>query len=178
MEMTIPIQGISVPDSKLVREITEFVRYVETPLLFHHSSRVFYWRALTGKRRGLRFDPELLYAGAMFHDIGLTRRTRVRISASKWTAPISRATSCGAPKWLRPRRCWSGPKSASASSRSDWEQTPPRERLFLMQNTLPILDELLDILNSIPGEVRSRVASPFFYAALATKIRRRAPDGR
>src|SRR5262249_33553739 len=30
--------------------------------------------ALTGLRRGLRFDRELLYAGAMFHDMGLTRR--------------------------------------------------------------------------------------------------------
>src|SRR5258708_4025794 len=36
------------------------------------ASRVYYWGALTGKRRGLRFDPELLYAGAMFHDMGLT----------------------------------------------------------------------------------------------------------
>jgi HD superfamily phosphodiesterase len=27
---------------------------------------------LPGKRRSLRFDPELLYAGAMFHDMGLT----------------------------------------------------------------------------------------------------------
>jgi HD domain len=74
MEMTIAIEGITVPDSKLVHEITELVRDTETPLLFHHSSRVFYWGALTGARRGLTFDPELLYAGAMFHDMGLTRR--------------------------------------------------------------------------------------------------------
>jgi hypothetical protein len=40
---------------------------------------------------------------------------------------------------------------------------------FLTQNTLPILDRLLDILDGIPGEVRSRVASPFFYAGLATR---------
>jgi HD superfamily phosphodiesterase len=40
--------------------------------LFHHSSRVYYWSALAGKRRGLKFDRELLYAGAMFHDMGLT----------------------------------------------------------------------------------------------------------
>jgi HD superfamily phosphodiesterase len=40
--------------------------------LGHHSSRVYYWGALAGKRRGLSFDPELLYAGAMFHDMGLT----------------------------------------------------------------------------------------------------------
>ena len=44
-----------------------------------------------------------------------------------------------------------------------------RERLFLTQNTLPIFDRLLDILDGIPGEVRSRVTSPFFYAGLATK---------
>jgi hypothetical protein len=40
-------------------------------LLFNHSSRVYYFGAIAGKQRGLRFDAELLYAGAMFHDIGL-----------------------------------------------------------------------------------------------------------
>jgi hypothetical protein len=66
------VGGVTIPDSKLAREITELVRVTETSLLFHHSSRVYYWGALTGKRCGLRFDPELLYAGAMFHDMGLT----------------------------------------------------------------------------------------------------------
>jgi HD superfamily phosphodiesterase len=33
---------------------------------------VFLFGALQGHRRGLQPDPELLYAGAMFHDIGLT----------------------------------------------------------------------------------------------------------
>ena len=66
------VVGVTIPDSKLAREITELVRDTETPLLFNHSSRVYYWGALTGKRRGFRFDPELLYAGAMFHDVGLT----------------------------------------------------------------------------------------------------------
>jgi hypothetical protein len=72
--MAFAIKGIRVPDSKLVHEITELVRDTESPLLFHHSSRVFYWGALTGARRGLTFDTELLYAGAMFHDMGLTYR--------------------------------------------------------------------------------------------------------
>src|SRR3984893_4472865 len=67
-----PVAGVVIPDSKLAREVTELVKDTEPPLLFHHSSRVYYWGALTGKRRGLRFDPELLYAGAMFHDMGLT----------------------------------------------------------------------------------------------------------
>jgi HD domain len=66
------VAGVAIPDSKLAREVTELVRDTESPLLFHHSSRVYYWGGLTGKRRRLRFDPELLYAGAMFHDMGLT----------------------------------------------------------------------------------------------------------
>jgi HD superfamily phosphodiesterase len=70
--MTLTIRDVSIPDSKLAREITELVRDTESPLLFHHSSRVYYFGALAGKRRELKFDPELLYAGAMFHDMGLT----------------------------------------------------------------------------------------------------------
>ena len=68
------LEGAAIPDSKLAREITEVVRDTETPLLFHHSSRVYYFGALAGTHRGLKFDPELLYAGAMFHDMGLTPR--------------------------------------------------------------------------------------------------------
>ncbi len=65
------ISGIRVPDSKLANEITEFIRDTESTLLFNHSSRVYYFGALAGQRRGLKFEAELLYAGAMFHDIGL-----------------------------------------------------------------------------------------------------------
>jgi hypothetical protein len=70
--MTATSQRVSAPDSKLAREITELVRDTETELLFNHSSRVYLFAALTGERRGLSFDRELLYAGAMFHDMGLT----------------------------------------------------------------------------------------------------------
>src|SRR5882672_1445293 len=70
--MSLKVQGLCVPDSKLAGEITELVRDTAPPLLFHHSSRVYFFGALAGKHRNLRFDPELLYAGAMFHDMGLT----------------------------------------------------------------------------------------------------------
>ena len=36
------ISGISIPDSKLANEITEFIRDTESTLLFNHSSRVYY----------------------------------------------------------------------------------------------------------------------------------------
>lgn len=64
-------QTIKIPDSRLARAIGEFVRDNETELLFNHSSRVYLFGALAGARQNLKFDPELLYAGAMFHDVGL-----------------------------------------------------------------------------------------------------------
>ena len=70
------IAGIVVPDTPLVREITEYIRDTEDELLFNHSRRVFLFGALQGSRRGLQPDLELLYAGAMFHDIGLTEGFR------------------------------------------------------------------------------------------------------
>jgi HD domain len=74
MKLMTSIDGIDIPDSQLCKEITELVRDTESELLFNHSSRVYYFGALTGMRRGLQFDRELLYAGAMFHDMGLTRQ--------------------------------------------------------------------------------------------------------
>jgi hypothetical protein len=66
------IAGIRVPDSAIARAATQLVRDTEDDLLFNHSRRVFFWGALTGDRRRLKYDPELLYLGAMFHDMGLT----------------------------------------------------------------------------------------------------------
>jgi len=66
------VAGIAVPDSALAREITELVRDTENDLLYHHSRRVYFFAALTGEAKALRYDPELLYAAAMFHDMGLT----------------------------------------------------------------------------------------------------------
>jgi HD domain len=70
------IADIVIPDTQLVREITEYIRDTENDLLFNHSRRVFLFGALQGRRRGLEPDLELLYAGAMFHDIGLTEGYR------------------------------------------------------------------------------------------------------
>ena len=75
-QSTDTIAGIAIPDTPLVREITEFIRASESDLLFNHSRRVFLFGALQGHRRGLQPNLELLYAGAMFHDLGLTERYR------------------------------------------------------------------------------------------------------
>jgi hypothetical protein len=68
--------GIPVPDTKIAREATELVRDTTSELVFHHSRRVYFFGSLQGRNRGLSFDPELLYVGALFHDLGLNEQFR------------------------------------------------------------------------------------------------------
>jgi hypothetical protein len=70
------IAGIAIPDSALAQEATEYVRDTSTRLLFDHSRRVFLWASLQAGRLGLDHDAELLYVGALFHDLGLVEGHR------------------------------------------------------------------------------------------------------
>ena len=62
--MALIVEDAAIPDSKLARAVTEYIRDSETDLLFNHSSRVYHFGALAGVKRSLKFDRELLYAGA------------------------------------------------------------------------------------------------------------------
>jgi hypothetical protein len=74
--MTEVIAGVEIPESAVARAATDLVRAAADDLLFHHSRRVFLWGTLKGRYRGLEADPDLLYVGAMFHDLGLTEKYR------------------------------------------------------------------------------------------------------
>ena len=74
--MSNSVAGITIPDSKMAHNLTQLICDTESDLLFHHSMRVYLFGALTGQRKALKYDPELLYVGAMFHDIGLTNAYR------------------------------------------------------------------------------------------------------
>jgi hypothetical protein len=65
------IAGVAIPDSALAREATEFVQDASTQLLFDHSRRVFLWASMRAEQLSLGYDAELLYVGALFHDVGL-----------------------------------------------------------------------------------------------------------
>ena len=74
--MTETISDVEIPDTRLVAEATELVRGAAPPLIYHHSRRVYLFASMRGREQGLKFDPELLYVGAMFHDLGLTTKYR------------------------------------------------------------------------------------------------------
>lgn len=68
------ISGIEIPDSKLCSEGAEILREHGNSLLWNHSHRVYLFGALQGQKSGLKYDAELLYIGAIFHDLGLTKK--------------------------------------------------------------------------------------------------------
>src|SRR5262245_26105915 len=66
--------GLVILDSPLAKEATDIPRQYLTDLLFNHSMRVYLFAAEQGRQQELRFDPELLYVAAAFHDLGLTKK--------------------------------------------------------------------------------------------------------
>jgi HD domain len=69
-----PAYALVIPDSLLAKEATDILREHSTDLLFNHSMRVYLFAAEQGHQRKLRFDPELLYVAAAFHDVGLIKK--------------------------------------------------------------------------------------------------------
>jgi hypothetical protein len=63
-----------VPDTQLTREATGLLREFSTPLLINHSHRVFFWANELGRQTKEKFDAELLFVCAAFHDLGLLKR--------------------------------------------------------------------------------------------------------
>ena len=65
------IAGVDVPETAAAVEATRFVQETISPLIYHHSRRVFLFAQIHAHRLGVEPDPELLYLAAMFHDTGL-----------------------------------------------------------------------------------------------------------
>src|SRR3982751_5487443 len=66
--------ALVIPDSLLAKEATDILREHSTDLLFDHSVRVYLFAAEQGRQQELRFDAELLYVAAAFHDLGLIKK--------------------------------------------------------------------------------------------------------
>jgi HD domain len=65
------IAGLEVPETAAVAEATGLIRDTTSPLIYHHSRRVFFFSLIHARQLGVRPDPELVYLAAMFHDTGL-----------------------------------------------------------------------------------------------------------
>ncbi|MGE2735949.1 HD domain-containing protein [Mycolicibacterium vaccae] len=66
------IAGIDIPATPAADVAARLAQAMTSPLLYHHSRRVYLFAALHADRLGLQPDPDLLYLAALFHDTGLT----------------------------------------------------------------------------------------------------------
>jgi hypothetical protein len=74
MAMSNLSSALLIPDSLLAKEATDILREYSTDLLFNHSIRVYLFAAEQGRQQKRRFDAELLYVAAAFHDLGLIKK--------------------------------------------------------------------------------------------------------
>jgi hypothetical protein len=88
------IAGVDIPDTTLARETLEFVRGESAPVVFNHVLRTFVIGELIGRARGLKFDSELFFLGAICHDLGQTERFIA-------DAPFEVDGANAAEQWLR-----------------------------------------------------------------------------
>jgi hypothetical protein len=65
------IAGLQVPETAAVAEATRLIQETTSPLIYHHSRRIFLFSEIHAHKLGVKPDPELLYLAAMFHDTGL-----------------------------------------------------------------------------------------------------------
>jgi hypothetical protein len=65
------IAGFEIPETAAVAEATRFIEETTSPLIYHHSRRVFLFGLIHAHQLELKPDPELLYVAALFHDSGL-----------------------------------------------------------------------------------------------------------
>jgi HD domain len=67
--LTIPF-----PDSSVAQAANQLVLEVSPPFLYYHCVRTYVFAHALGSRDKLHYDQELLYLGALLHDLGLTER--------------------------------------------------------------------------------------------------------
>lgn len=68
------LADLELPDSEIARHATELVCEASPAFLANHCVRTYLFGAALGMRDGLRFDHEVLYLGAIMHDLGFTDR--------------------------------------------------------------------------------------------------------
>jgi hypothetical protein len=68
------VAGIKIPDTRLARDATDYVRGLSAPVVFNHVLRTYVFGELLGRSKKLTFNSELFYLGAVLHDLGQTER--------------------------------------------------------------------------------------------------------
>jgi HD domain len=66
------IGGISAPDSQIAREAATLVAKAHSPTFINHVHRTWWFSEFIGRKRGMKYDREVVYLASLLHDLGLT----------------------------------------------------------------------------------------------------------
>jgi hypothetical protein len=66
------MRAAEVPESATARAANDLSRSASPPFLYHHTVRTYVWACVFATLDSVPFDRELLYVGALLHDLGLT----------------------------------------------------------------------------------------------------------
>ena len=100
----IDLHDLEIPDTAASSAALEVASAYQSSALLSHSRRVYVWAAAYGRLQGIRYDAELLFVAAMFHDISLAPEFDSHtVSFEEAGGHVARVFAAGA-GWSRERR--------------------------------------------------------------------------
>ena len=72
MNTVVTIGQFAAPDSKFTRAAASLVERVHSKTMQGHVHRTWWFAEFLAKRRGLKYDGEVVYLASLLHDLGLT----------------------------------------------------------------------------------------------------------
>jgi hypothetical protein len=98
------MNDLVIPDTAASAAAVEVASAYLSPAMLSHSHRVYVWAAAYGRQQGIRYDPELLFVAAMFHDISLVPEFDSHtVTFEEASGHVARVFATGA-GWPRERR--------------------------------------------------------------------------
>lgn len=72
MSQPVTIGAFTAPDSLYTRTAVSLVERIHSKAMMAHVHRTWWFAEFLGNRRGLKYDREIVYLAALYHDLGLT----------------------------------------------------------------------------------------------------------
>jgi hypothetical protein len=72
MTAAVSIGGVIAPDSDLARKAAALAEHAHSKVLLNHVHRTWWFAEFIRRKRGMKYDRELVYVASLLHDLGLS----------------------------------------------------------------------------------------------------------
>jgi HD domain len=74
MSTSVTIGGVTAPDSELARKTVALAGQSHSKTFINHVHRTWWFGEFIGRKRGMKYDRELVYIASLLHDLGLSEK--------------------------------------------------------------------------------------------------------